>query len=250
MHVTRRPTFGAKLGIGSPKSETQLALFLPLILALAFGIEGAVRADETRETVGVSSSSPALELRLKPIIAAHKGKVAVAVKHLKTGESYTYHDTEVMPTASLIKFPVMIETYRQAAAKKVDLSSTVVLKEQDKVPGSGILTSHFTAGARFTLRDSVRLMIAFSDNTATNIVLDAVGIGSTAATMEAMGYPNTKIHSKVFRRDTTVFPERSKQFGLGSTTAAEMVRLCEAVYRKEVVSAEGLRRDAGAPARL
>ena len=81
-------------------------------------------------------------------------------------------------------------------------------------------------------------MIAFSDNTATNIVLDAIGIGSTAATMETMGYPNTKIHSKVFRRDTSVFPERSKQFGLGSTNAAEMLRLCEAVYRKEVVSAK------------
>jgi beta-lactamase class A len=236
MQVTGRPTVAAKLGIASSKSDNQLGLILSLILALAFGIEGSAGADETRSDVGVSASSAALESRLKPIIAAHKGKVAVAVKHLKTGESYAYHDTEVMPTASLIKFPVMIEAYRQAAAKKVDLNSTVVLKEQDKVPGSGILTSHFTAGARFTLRDSVRLMMAFSDNTATNIVLDAVGIGSTAATMEAMGYPNTKIHSKVFRRDTTVFPERSKLFGLGSTNAAEMLRLCEAVYCKEVVS--------------
>jgi beta-lactamase class A len=171
-----------------------------------------------------------------PLIKAHKGKVAVAIKHLDTGESFAYHDSEVMPTASLIKFPVMIEAYRQAAAKRVDLNTTIILKEQDKVPGSGILTSHFTAGDRITLRDAVRLMIAFSDNTATNIVLDAVGIGSTAATMEKMGYPNTKIHSKVFRRDTSVFLERSKQFGLGSTSAGEMVRLCEAVYRNEVVS--------------
>ena len=69
-------------------------------------------------------------------------------------------------------------------------------------------------------------------------MLDAIGIGSTAATMEKMGYPNTKIHSKVFRRDTSVFPERSKQFGLGSTTAAEMVRLCEALHSKELVSPE------------
>jgi beta-lactamase class A len=141
-----------------------------------------------------------------------------------------------MPTASLIKFPVMIEVYRQAEAKKVDLSTAVVLRETDKVPGSGILTSHFTAGARFTLRDAVRLMIAFSDNTATNLVLDAIGIGSTAATMEALGYPNTKIHAKVFRRETSVFPERSKKYGLGSTTAQEMVRLCEALHHKQVVS--------------
>ena len=54
--------------------------------------------------------------------------------------------------------------------------------------------------------------------------------------MEKMGYPNTKIHSKVFRRDTSVFPERSKQYGLGSTTADEMIRLCEAVHRKQILS--------------
>ena len=106
------------------------------------------------------------------------------------------------------------------------------------MPGSGILTDHFSDGATFPLRDAVHLMIVFSDNTATNLVLDEIGIGSTAATMEKMGYPNTKIHSKVFRRDTSVFPERSKQFGLGSTTAAEMIRLCEALHRKELVSPE------------
>jgi beta-lactamase class A len=79
-------------------------------------------------------------------------------------------------------------------------------------------------------------MIAFSDNTATNLVLDAVGIGATAATMEKLGYANTKIHSKSFRRDTSVFPERSKRFGLGSTTADEMIRLYEALERKQFVN--------------
>jgi beta-lactamase class A len=183
-----------------------------------------------------AKSSTTLESRIRPLIDAHKGKVAVAVKHLGGGESYRYHADEVMPTASLIKFPVMIETYRQAAEKKVDLDRFITLRAQDKVPGSGVLTDHFSAGSTFRLRDAVRLMIAFSDNTATNLVLDAIGIGATAATMEKMGYPNTKIHSKVFRRDTSVFPERSKQFGLGSTTPDEMIRLCEAVYRKQILT--------------
>ncbi len=56
--------------------------------------------------------------------------------------------------------------------------------------------------------------------------------------MEKMGYPNTKAHSKIFRRDTSAFPERSKKFGIGSTTAGEMVRLCEALYKKDLVSPE------------
>lgn len=191
----------------------------------------ALRADARAE-------EPSLESRLMPLIQAHKGKVAVAVKNLKTGETFLYHENVPMPTASLIKFPVMIEAYRQAAEKKVDLDSMVTLKESDKVPGSGILTNHFSAGASFPLRDAVHLMIVYSDNTATNLVLDKIEIGSTAATMETMGYPNTKIHSKVYRRDTSVFPERSKQFGLGSTTALEMIRLCEALWKHELVSKE------------
>jgi beta-lactamase class A len=141
-----------------------------------------------------------------------------------------------MPTASLIKFPVMVEVYRQAASNQIDLDARLTLKAADKVSGSGILTTHFSPGASFALRDAVRLMIAYSDNTATNLVLDAIGIGATATTMEAMGYPNTKIHSKVSRRDTSVFPERSKQFGLGSTTATEMIRLCEELHEGRLVS--------------
>ncbi len=191
--------------------------------------------------IGLLVSVPArgadsLESRLMPLIEAHRGKVAVAVKNLKTGESFAYHADEPMTTASLIKFPIMVEAYRQASEKKIDLDAPVTCTTADKVPGSGILTTHFSDGATFPLRDAVHLMIAFSDNTATNLVLDRIGIGATAVTMEKMGYPNTKAHSKVFRRDTTIDMERSKRFGLGSTTASEMVRLCEALQKGELVS--------------
>ncbi len=179
-----------------------------------------------------------LESRLKPLIQAHKGEVAIAVKNLETGESFAYHADDPMPTASLIKFPVMIEAYRQSQAGKIKLDKMVVLRKEDKVPGSGILTYHFSPGATFPLRDAIHLMIVYSDNTATNLVLDEIGLDATAKTMEQMGYPNTKIHAKVFRRDTSIFPERSERFGLGSTTANEMVRLCESLHKKELVDTE------------
>jgi beta-lactamase class A len=203
-------------------SSTRFVLLLAL-LGSSSGLASA-RAGET------------LESMLTPLIQAHKGKVAVAVKNLDTGESFAYHADVPMRTASLIKFPIMVEAYRQAADKKVDLDKPVTLKKGDKVPGSGILTAHFSEGATFPLRDAIHLMIVYSDNTATNLVLDEIGIRSTAETMERMGYPNTKAHSKVFKRETSVFPERSQQFGIGSTTADEMVRLSESLYRKELVS--------------
>jgi len=211
----------------------------PFVSALLLGLFLASFACPGLASTGPGGTSPGthegLAARLEPIIKAHKGKVCVAVRNLRTGESYAFHADEVMPTASLVKFPVMVEAYRQAASGKLDLGARLTLRKQDKVPGSGVLTYHFSDGASFCLRDAVRLMIAFSDNTATNLVLDAVGLGATAATMEAMGYPNTKIHSKVFRRDTSVFPERSKRYGLGSTTANEMIRLCEQLYYRKLV---------------
>jgi beta-lactamase class A len=208
-----------------------------LVLFLFFlGLHSGSSPDAKAGEPAPKKVAPTLESCLTPLIVAHRGKVAVAVKHLNTGESFEYHAGEPMTTASLIKFPVMIEAYRQAAAKRIDLNTVIALKKEDKVPGSGVLTQHFSDGATFKLRDAIRLMIAFSDNTATNLVVDAIGIGSTAATMERLGYPNTKLHSKVFRRDTSVFPERSKQFGIGSTTAREMIGLLEAVYRQQVVT--------------
>src|SRR5437763_15487053 len=185
------------------------------LVALTVLATGALRGHAAEPSAG-------LQERIAPLARAHKGKVAVAVKHLTTGEEFYLNADDVMPTASLIKLPVMVEAYWQAADGKAKLDTTLTLRKDDKVGGSGILTNHFSDGATFPLKDAVRLMIVFSDNTATNLVLDKIGIESTAATMEKLGHPNTKIHSKVFRRDTSKFPERSQQFGLGSTTANDM----------------------------
>ena len=151
---------------------------------------------------GSALAGDSLEARLRPLIDGFKGKVAIAVKNLNTGETFLWHENDPMPTASLIKFPVMIEAYRQSAEGKANLDATITLKKEDKVPGSGILTYHFSEGASFPLKDAVHLMMVYSDNTATNLVVDKIGLPSTAATMEAMGFPNTKLHSKVYRRAT------------------------------------------------
>lgn len=189
-----------------------------------------------------AENDPRLESQLQPLVDAHRGEVSIAVRELGTGVEYRHRAERPMPTASLIKFPVMIEAYRQADAGKISLDASLELRDEDKVPGSGILTTHFSPGTRISLRDAVRLMIAYSDNTATNLVLDQIGLASTAETMQAWGLPHSKIHAKVFRRDTSVFPERSREFGLGSTTAGEMVTLLERLHCNELVSAEACER--------
>lgn len=207
-----------------PPRERGLAAWLFLIVGLQVLLSSSVRGD--------------LGSRLMPLLKSHPGVVAVAVKHLRTGEQFTFRADEPMPTASLIKVAVMAEAYRQAQEGRLDLSRTLTLREEDKVPGSGILTAHFSAGAQLSVRDAIRLMIVYSDNTATNLVIDQVGLPATTTTMEGWGLKHTKLHAKVYRGDTSLAPERSRQFGLGSTTAAEMVRLLEMIGQRQIVSAE------------
>ena len=71
----------------------------------------------------------------------------------------------------------------------------VILRKEDMVGGSGILTEHFSDGATFPLRDAVRLMMVYSDNTATNLVLDKIGIPSTNKRMDEWGCPHTRINA-------------------------------------------------------
>jgi beta-lactamase class A len=197
----------------------------PLALLATLG-----RADEP---------GPTLAQRLQPLLQAHRGKVTIAVKHLDGGDEYYHCADEPMPTASLIKFMVMLEAYQQALEGKIKLSDVVVLRKEDMVQGSGILTYHFSNGATFSLRDAVRLMIVFSDNTATNLVLDKIGIASTGKRMAEWGCPNTKINAKVFKGSTTsIDPERTKKFGLGSTTAREAVQLLEKLHQGKIANPE------------
>ncbi len=184
-----------------------------------------------------TAAEPSLAERITPLVEAHHGVTTVAVRHLRTGEHFELRADEPMPTASLIKFPVMVEAYRQAAEGQVDLKEMLTLHDADKTPGSGILSTHFSDGASFSLRDAIRLMIAYSDNTATNLVLQKITLPATNETMEKLGLANTKVHGLVFRPQSSILPERGKQFGLGSTTAAEMVKLLELVEAGKVVNA-------------
>lgn len=174
--------------------------------------------------------------RIMRLVQEHAGDVAVALRHLKTGEAFEYRSREPQGTASLIKLPIMIEAYRQADAGKVALDELIELHEEDKVPGSGILTLHFSAGMRLSLRDAIRLMIAYSDNTATNLVLDKISIPATGQTMQQWGYPETRVNAKVYRRDLSIDLPRSQRYGLGSTTAHDMVDLLAKLHAGELVS--------------
>lgn len=207
----------------------RIAPLVAYAFVLAFAVVAAPLAPAQEQSLGD---------RLTAIAKSHKGKVAIALKHLDTDESFYLDADTAMPTASLIKFAILLELYQQVAEGKLKLADMVTLRKEDMVPGSGILTYHFSDGASFCLRDAARLMMVYSDNTATNLVLDKTGLRPVNERMASWGCPNTRVHAKVFRRDTSIDPERSKKYGLGSTTARETLQLLEKVHKGELISAD------------
>ena len=180
--------------------------------------------------------SATLAAELAPIIASHKGDIAVSVRYLPIGSVYGHNADTVMPTASLIKLSILTDLYAQAAEGKLKLDDKLTLTKDDCVPGSGVITDNISPGAVLTVLDCARLMITVSDNTATNLVLGKTTIAAPCARMKAMGFPETRINAQVFKGSkTSIDPERTKKYGLGSTTAAETTGLLAKLARGEAV---------------
>lgn len=169
-------------------------------------------------------------------IARHQGRVHLSVLDARTGaELLSVRGDEPVASASLIKVPLLVELYHQVENGKLRLEDPLIMLEVDRQPGSGVLQL-LDAPHRLTVRDASALMIAYSDNTATNLLIDEVGIRSVWERMEALELPRTKLHSKTFLRSTSVAMDSSRVYGLGVTTASEFARLLGIIYRGEAVS--------------
>ena len=133
-----------------------------------------------------------------------------------------WNDERVFPAASVIKIAVALEVLCAIAEGSLQASEPLLLREEDKVAGSGVLGA-LEPGLRLPLADVLYLAMAISDNTAANLLVDRVGVGAVNARLAALGLTTTRLAGRIFREGG----EASK------TTAAELVTLLGRVHRSE-----------------
>ena len=163
-----------------------------------------------------------------------RGHLYFSARNLKSGESLSYRADDKVQTASVIKLPILVELFSQAMEHHLSLEDVVAVTEANRVGGSGILQD-LGIGLHATLRDFAVLMIALSDNSATNILIDKLGVAAVNARMRQIGLSQTTLYKKVLKPATDPLPEEQKKWGLGMTTPNEMLLLLEKIYRKEIV---------------
>jgi beta-lactamase class A len=169
-----------------------------------------------------------LQSQLDAMAKKHKGKVAFYARNLKTGATVAINADEPVPTASVIKVPILLEAFAQVQAGKRKLTDKITLRKEDQVAGSGVL-QFLTPGLELTLEDAASLMMILSDNTGTNLVIDQVAIPAVNERIAALGLKNTYLYKKVYKPPVGPMPADQKKFGLGKTTAREMAQVLEAI---------------------
>ena len=184
----------------------------------------------------VAAAESAIERRIARRLRSFRGLMGVAAIHLDTGETVALDADRRFPTASAIKTAVMVEVFHQMVEGRLRKDQLLTLTEAGKVGGSGVLRD-LRAPNQYSVGDLLHLMIALSDNTATNLLVDLVGTQSVNARMAAYGLPLTRLYRGTFRGGRAdAFPEEEKEFGLGSSTPREMARLMEKIARGQAVS--------------
>ena len=193
--------------------------FLPFLLSFAASWAQSPAPNES-----------SLEAKVQAIVAQHHGKVALFAENLRSGETLGVNPDQPVQTASTIKLTILFDAMQQVRSGSVRLDDPIVLRKEDQVGGSGIL-QFFDTPVTLTLRDVLMLMITQSDNTATNLAIDKLGVHNINAETRKLGLKDTWLYKKIMKPATEPMPPDQKIYGLGKTTPREIASVMAHMYR-------------------
>jgi len=231
----RQETFRSR---SDPARRHQILKLIAFLVALALATNSL--AQEKRETVRSDSGSDLLwkklETRIEEIADRLDGVMGVAILDLTDGRILLRNADRVFPTASSIKLAILLELYRQdqearsGTKEKAKLDDTYTFDPKDLVEDSRIMAGLTPGVTRVTNRDLAQFMIAVSDNTAANILIDRVGKDNVNTMLRGLGLSKTLLRRKMM--DTAA----ARRGDENVATPQEMARLLEAIYKEKVLN--------------
>jgi beta-lactamase class A len=215
----------------SPKPvsrETIAALLSLLCLCLAASAQTSPPSPTEKQQVLWMK----LEKSILDVDRGLDGVMGVAIVDLSDGHKYLLHAGDVFPQASSIKICVLAELYRQAEQGKLKLTDLYTVNAADVVQDSDIMGGLTPGVTKITLRDLATMMVAVSDNAATNVLIDRVGMDNVNAFLSARGLRETRLRRKMM--DLKAATEGRENV----STPNEMLTLLESLYRGQILNKE------------
>ena len=174
-----------------------------------------------------------LRARIETVDRGLDGVLGASVKDLKGGMTLDVRPAEPFPQASSIKLAVLYELYRQAEEGRVDLGE-LTRPPLPRVRGGGVLQELGTQ-VSLTWRDVAVLMMGWSDNAATNVLIDRVGMDAVNRRLDSLGLRATRLRRRMMDL------EAARRGDENVSTPAEMRQLAETMYAGTGLSKERAR---------
>lgn len=180
----------------------------------------------------VSQLENRLRAKLTTIRDSLDGVLGLGVKDLTSGQSLFFNENEIFPQASSIKIAILLEVLKQAEENRLKLEEFIDLKPESKVGGGPILNYLGYPSLKISIRDLCVLMVVLSDNTATNLLIDRVGMEAVNKRLETLGLKQTRLKRKMM--DLKAAEEGRENV----STPREMLTLLERVWQGKVLGKE------------
>lgn len=167
-------------------------------------------------------------------LALIKGDTAAAIQTPDATPPILFNEHKPLVAASVIKLGVMLEAFRAFEEGTLSKEEVFTVKDEDKMPSCGALT-YMHKNVEATALDLVTLMIIVSDNTATNLLIDRLGIESINRTLSFYGLEEIVLRRKLF-------DAKSAARGIQNTvTAAGVLKFYHLLLKEKLVSAAASR---------
>jgi len=207
------------------------ALLLLIVITIsAFGQTPAAPTDpiRTRELLWQKLNSDVTGIQ-----RGFDGVMGIAIRDLTDGHEILINADEVFPTASSIKISVLAELYRQSqTGQGARLSDQYTVRKEDIVADSAIMENLTPGVSRITNRDLAGFVVAVSDNAATNVLIDRVGMENVNHTLDSLGFHQTRLRRKMMDL------QAAQQGRENIATPREMAALLETLFRGKVLNKE------------
>jgi len=172
-----------------------------------------------------------LRIAVKNRIDIFGNHPSVVIKDLDMDWEIDFNKDSLVPSASLVKIPIMLSCFYAAEEKKINLKNSIYLKASEKVEGSKVLGEK-PAGSVFTVAELIEPMITQSDNTATNLLIDYIGFDTLDMYFKKIGLKNTNIARKML-------DFKGRKEGIENyTTAEDMAFVLEELYHSNFINKE------------
>ena len=216
---------------------------MAMVLGMAL-LAGGTMEQEATQANGPSAKAKAqsellwrkMEAGIQQIDHELDGTMGVAILDLTDGRQFLLNADQEFAQASSIKVAILAELYRQeqqseqGVSGKAKLSDAYTVETRDLVDGSAIMSGLTPGVTRVTNRDLATFMVAVSDNSATNVLIDRVGMPNVNALLDSLGLHETRLQRKMM--DVKAAQEGRENI----STPNEMMKLFSALYQKKVLN--------------